>query len=254
MWELACCSHVRSQCIVGLQREEGERTTSSGVMSLLSPEEAGVTYTDSSTLGSPSLESMRIVPNMPLWSHTQVIWLILGNYDILQIIFYYIGYFFGIWCLRFFNLIYFNVMGGGMDWVEIDSWGRGYSNQEASAVVQTREMIIKIKLSVVQMERNRWTWESLEVGQSGLDEGGSKGKDQGWWLVLGWSSLVVSFAIWVKYLYLVVVVVVLWKNMGSEALIRMTWAQFWYHQAVSKCQVLFSLPSHTASLIPNSIL
>lgn len=46
-------------------------------------------------------------------------------------------------------------------------------------MVQTKEMIIKIKLSVVQMERNRWTRESLEVGQSGLDEGGGKGKDQG---------------------------------------------------------------------------
>lgn len=36
---------------------------------------------------------------------------------------------------------------------------------------------------------------SLEVGQSGLDEVGGKGRDQGWYLVLGWSSLVMPFAI-----------------------------------------------------------
>lgn len=35
----------------------------------------------------------------------------------------------------------------------------------------------------------------LEVGQSGPDEGGGKGRDQGGCLVLGWSSLVATFDI-----------------------------------------------------------
>ena len=43
------------------------------------------------------------------------------------------------------------------------------TNQEATAVVQAREMMIKIKLLVVQRGKSRWN--RPQAGQSGLDEG-----------------------------------------------------------------------------------
>lgn len=64
-----------------------------------------------------------------------------------------------------------------MDWVKMDRFME--TSPEATLVVQAREMMIKIKLLAVQMQRSRWTWESLEVGQSGLDEGGGKGGIRG---------------------------------------------------------------------------
>ena len=66
------------------------------------------------------------------------------------------------------------------------------TNHEATAVVQAREMMIKIKLLVVQRGKSRWN--RPQAGQSGLDEGREKGgiEDDVWGL--GWSSLVVLFA------------------------------------------------------------
>lgn len=46
------------------------------------------------------------------------------------------------------------------------------TNQEATAVVQAREMMIKIKLLVVQRGKSRWN--RPQAGQSGLDEGREK--------------------------------------------------------------------------------
>lgn len=58
------------------------------------------------------------------------------------------------------------------------------TNQEATAVVQAREMMIKIKLLVVQRGKSRWN--RPQAGQSGLDEGREKGgiEDDVWGL--GW--------------------------------------------------------------------
>lgn len=87
--------------------------------SLLFPGEAGVTYTGSPTLGSPFLASMRTAPNMPLYSHTQVTLLTLGNYDVLQISFYY-RLFLWYFLFKVFSPVYLNVM-GAMDGIEMDS-------------------------------------------------------------------------------------------------------------------------------------
>ena len=72
---------------------------------------------------------------------------------------------------KVFNPIYFNVM-GGMDWVDMDGWWRGYCSQEGTAVVQTREMIIKIKLLAVP-------WREVD----GLERVGRLGSQD--WMKLG---------------------------------------------------------------------
>lgn len=80
--------------------------------------EEGKKDRNSSILVFLSLESMRTTSNIPLWGHTQVALLTLGNYYILQMSFCPR---LSLWHFMVEFYMYFNVM-WGMDWVEMDGW------------------------------------------------------------------------------------------------------------------------------------
>lgn len=171
MWELAYCIHVYSR-IVHLQKGEGERSTMFRCNEPHLPWRGwSHIYADFPTLGSPSLESMRTAANMSLWSHR-----LLDLY--LEIMIFYksafiIVYFHGLSCLR--SLILYILM-LWEEWIGL----RWTVDGQATVLVQTREMIIKIKLLAVQMERSRWIWvwrlgsqDWMKLGEKGGIKGGT---------------------------------------------------------------------------------